>query len=204
MKKLFLAVTVLALLSSSAASAQTGFFKWGIKAGANLGKLDGTGYDDAFKLGYHLGGFAQVNLMKGFGVQGELIFSQSTTRTVDNFSDIYDGENLREDANGQKIKLNYLSIPVMVNIPLGTPRVKLQLGPQYSILVSNRNVIKASREAFKSGDFGVVGGLWFQLPIINLSARYVIGLSDMNNFSEATDQSKWRNQSIQLGVGVTL
>lgn len=204
MKKLFLAITVLAFTSLSAVKAQTGFFKWGIKGGANLGKLDGTGYDDAFKLGYHLGGFAQINLVKGFGVQGELIFSQSTTRTVDNFSEIYNGENIQSDANGQKIKLNYLSIPIMVNIPLGTPRVKLQLGPQYSILMSNKNVIKASKDAFKSGDFGVVGGLWFQLPIINISARYCVGLSDMNNFSEATDQSKWRNQSIQLGVGVTL
>ncbi|PUZ30231.1 Outer membrane protein beta-barrel domain-containing protein [Chitinophaga costaii] len=204
MKKLVFAIVLLVFSSVSIVKGQTGFFKWGFKVGANLGKLDGTGYNNAFKLGYHLGGFAQVNFIKGFGVQGELIFSQSTTRTVDNFREVYNGENLQSDADGKKINLNYLSIPIMVNIPLGTPRIKLQVGPQYSILVSGRNVIKASGDAFKTGDFGVVGGLWFQLPIINISARYVVGLSDMNNFSEAADQSKWRNQAIQLGVGITL
>ena len=204
MKKLFLAITVLALTSLSAAKAQTGFFKWGVKGGANLGKLDGTGYNTAFKLGYHLGGFAQINLVKGFGVQGEVIFSQSTTRTVDNFNQVYNTDNIQTDANGKDIKLNYLSIPIMVNIPLGTPRLKLQLGPQYSILMSDKNVIKASKDAFKTGDFGVVGGLWLQLPIINISARYVVGLSDNNNLSDVGDSHKWRNQAIQLGVGVTL
>lgn len=199
MKKLFLVMAVLGMTALSTVQAQS-LIRFGIKGGANLGKLQGEGYQDGFKLGYHLGGLVQVNFYKGWGVQGEVIFSQSTTRTVDNFSEIYKGENISTDANGKKIKLNYLSIPILASIPLGTPRVKLQLGPQYSILLSDKNVIQGAKQAFKSGDFSAVGGLWVQLPVVNLSARYIVGLS---NVSEIAATDKWKNQGIQLGVGVT-
>lgn len=199
MKKLFLVMAVLGMTALSTVQAQS-LIRFGIKGGANLGKLQGEGYQDGFKLGYHLGGLVQVNFYKGWGVQGEVIFSQSTTRTVDNFSEIYKGENISTDANGKKIKLNYLSIPILASIPLGTPRVKLQLGPQYSILLSDKNVIQGAKQAFKSGDFSAVGGLWVQLPVVNLSARYIVGLSNVSDIA-ATD--KWKNQGIQLGVGVT-
>ncbi|ASZ11667.1 PorT family protein [Chitinophaga pendula] len=199
MKKLFLVMAVLGITALSTVQGQS-LIRFGIKGGANLGKLQGNGYQDGFKLGYHLGGLVQVNFYKGWGVQGEVIFSQSTTRTVDNFSEIYKGENISTDANGKKIKLNYLSIPILASIPLGTPRVKLQLGPQYSILLSDKNVIQGAKQAFKSGDFSAVGGLWVQLPVVNLSARYIVGLSNVSDIA-ATD--KWKNQGIQLGVGVT-
>lgn len=200
MKKLFLAVAVLTITAVSA-SAQDRLLRFGVKGGANLGKLDGEGYESGFKLGYHIGGLVQLNFYKGWGVQGEVIFNQSTTRTTDNFSDIYKKDNISTDANGQKIKLNYLSIPVLLNIPLGGQRVKLQVGPQYSILLSDKNVIKGAKDAFKSGDFAAVGGIWVQLPIVNLSARYIIGLSDIRDLPNG---DKWKNQGIQLGVGVTL
>lgn len=92
MKKLFFAVAVLTMAAVSTVNAQsTKLLRFGIKGGANLGKLDGTGFQDGFKLGYHLGGFAQLNLVKGFGVQGEVIFSSTKTETTDNFDQIYQG-----------------------------------------------------------------------------------------------------------------
>lgn len=202
MKKLFLALAVISGLTVSSAKAQK-MVRFGFKGGANLGKIDGTGYDDAFKLGWHLGGFAQINLMKGFGIQPELIYSSSKTEVTSNFDDVYDLDQVKED----KPKLDYLSIPVLANIDLGSPRFKLQVGPQFSIMTSKkRNVFQEGKEAFKSGDFGAVGGLWLQLPIVNISARYVIGLSNVNDitFADGTNPEKWRNQSIQLGVGITL
>lgn len=205
MKKLFLAIAVLSVTAVSTANAQTKFLRFGFKGGANLGKIDGEGYKDGFKLGYHLGGFAQVNLTKGFGVQGELIFSSSTVKTTDDFSQVYNPENLNDPANNdKKIKLNYLSIPLLANFSLGSPRVKLQVGPQFSALLSDKNVIKGADEAFKGGDVSGVAGLWFQLPIVNISARYVIGFTDVKGVNTVTDKGNWKNQSIQLGVGVTL
>ncbi|HVI46269.1 MAG TPA: porin family protein, partial [Chitinophaga sp.] len=165
-------------------------------------KLDGTGFQDGFKLGYHLGGFAQVNLTRGFGVQGEVVFSSTKTETTDDFSKIYTGVSSGEDR--KKINLNYLSIPLLANIDLGTPRLKLQVGPQFSALVSDRKVLGAANKAFKGGDISGVAGLWLQLPIVNISARYIIGFSDVKGIGDVANTSNWKNQSIQLGVGVTL
>lgn len=202
MKKLFftLAVITAATVSTvSTASAQK-LLRFGIKGGANLGKIDGAGYDESFKLGYHLGGFAQINLVKGFGIQPELVFSSSATevKNASEFEDVYDYNNIKET----KPKLNYLSIPVLANIDLGSPRFKLQVGPQFSIMTSKKkSVFEEGKEAFKGGDFSAVGGLWLQLPIVNVSARYIIGLSDV---SDVASTEKWKNQAIQLGVGITL
>ncbi|NLR57158.1 PorT family protein [Chitinophaga polysaccharea] len=202
MKKLFFAAALLTMTAVTAVNAQTTkFLRFGIKGGANLGKLDGTGFQDGFKLGYHLGGFAQLNLVKGFGVQGEVIFSSTKTETTDNFSDIY--KNVSTSDNRKKVNLNYLSIPLLANIDLGTPRLKLQVGPQFGALVSDRKVFGAANEAFKGGEISGVAGLWLQLPIVNVSARYIVGFNDVKNAESVTNTSNWKNQSIQLGVGVS-
>ncbi|RAJ02204.1 outer membrane protein with beta-barrel domain [Chitinophaga skermanii] len=199
MKKLLFAAVLLSALTVSTVNAQR-FVRFGIKGGANLQKLDAEGFDKGFNWGYHLGGLVQVNLMKGFGVQGEVIFSESKQKTTDKFSDIYTTD---PTANNKDIKLNYLSIPIMANIPIAlNQRLKLQVGPQYSILMSkNDNLLQNGEKAFKNGDFSVLGGLWLQLPIVNISARYVVGLNDI---SDLGNTGSWKNQSIQLGVGVTL
>ncbi|MDQ0108155.1 hypothetical protein J2T02_003283 [Chitinophaga terrae (ex Kim and Jung 2007)] len=201
MKKLFLAVAVLLIATVSTVKSQDRLLRFGIKGGANLGKLDGSGFQDGFKLGYHLGGFAQLRLVKGFGVQGELVFSSTKTETTDDFSKIYEGVSTADDR--KKINLNYLSIPLLANIDLGTPRLKLQVGPQFGALVSDRKVLGAAKEAFKGGEISGVAGLWLQLPIVNVSARYIIGFNDVKGL-ETMNSSNWKNQSIQLGVGVTL
>jgi len=197
MKKQIVLVLFLSVLASTASFAQSGFLRLGVKAGANLNKISGEGYNEGFKFNYHLGAFAQLNFTQGFGIQPELIFSQSTAKSGDQFSDIYpNGENLKN------IKLNYLSIPVLANIGLGGKNLKLQVGPQYSIAVSkDKSLFQNGKDAFKSGDFAAVAGLWLQLPLgINVSGRYVIGLSDINDLP---DSKKWTNQAIQLGVGFT-
>lgn len=206
MKKLFVVMAVLGITAfSTVVNGQDKLVRWGLKGGANLGKLDGTGYQDGFKLGYHLGAFAQFNLASGFGVQGELVFSSTKTETTDNFSEIYNTDNLNDPENdNKKISLNYLSIPLLANFNLGTPRLKLQVGPQFSALVSDRKALKAANEAFKGGDIAGVAGLWLQLPIINVSARYIIGFTDVKNAGDVANTSNWKNQAIQLGVGVTL
>lgn len=204
MKKLFLALAVITCVTVSTANAQK-LLRFGIKGGANLGKIDGTGYDESFKLGYHLGAFAQINLVKGFGIQPELVFS-STKTEVKNTAE-FEADNEFQNLKETKPKLNYLSIPILANIDLGSPRFKLQVGPQFGIMTSKKkNVFQEGKDAFKGGDFSAVGGLWLQLPIVNISARYIIGLSNVNDVTVAgaTDPSSWKNQSIQLGVGITL
>jgi hypothetical protein len=194
MKKLLFAMTAI-LLMSPAVMAQPGIHI-GIKGGANMTKIDGEQYDEAFHFNYYIGPFLQLNLTKGFGIQPEVLFTQSTSQTGTRFSDIYTSF---PDADNKKIKLNYLSIPVMANIHLSNALI-LQLGPQYSILMdSHKSLVQNGKDAFKSGDFSAAGGLWLNLPFgLSVSGRYVIGLSDIQNLP---DENKWTSQAIQLGVG---
>src|ERR1700743_1291190 len=85
-------------------------FHIGIKAGANLFKVDGQSFSDEYKFGYNVGAFSELNFTSSWGLQPELLFNQTNYRTGTQFSSIYpDGVN---DVKG---KLNYLSIPVLLS-----------------------------------------------------------------------------------------
>lgn len=195
MKKLILALAA-ALLISPALMAQPSLHL-GIKAGANLTKIDGEQYSDGFMFNYYLGPYLQLNLTKGFGIQPELLFTQSTSRTGDQFSDVY--TEFGPEFNHHDIKLNYLTIPVMANIHLSNALI-LQVGPQYGILMdSHKSLVQNGKDAFKNGDFSGAAGLWLNLPLgLSVSGRYVIGLSDIK---DAPNSEKWNSEAIQLGVG---
>ena len=63
----------------------------------------------------------------------------------------------------------------------------------------NRTLVQNGQEAFKNGDLSLLGGLQINLAMFRLYGRYGIGLTNINDVS---DQSKWRSQVVQLGVGV--
>jgi len=195
MKK-FTLVLAAALLYSAGLIAQPSLHI-GIKGGANMTKIDGEQYSDGFRFNYYLGPFLQLQLTKGFGIQPEVLFTQSSSRTGSQFSDVYD--EFGSEFNDHEIKLNYLTIPVLANIHLSNALI-LQLGPQYSILMDNhKSLVQNGKDAFKSGDVSGVGGLWINLPLgLSISGRYVIGLS---NIRDVSDNTKWNSEAIQLGVG---
>lgn len=195
MKKLMLVVAWM-MLMTPALMAQPGIHL-GIKAGANMTKIDGEQYSQGFRFNYYVGPFLQLDLTKGFGIQPEVLFTQSSSRTGGQFSDIY--TEFGSEYNNHEIKLNYLSIPVLANIHLSNALI-LQVGPQYSILMnSHESLVQNGKDAFKSGDLSGAVGLWLNLPLgLSVSGRYVIGLSDIKDLP---DNEKWSSQAIQLGVG---
>jgi hypothetical protein len=78
----------------------------------------------------------------------------------------------------------------------------LQLGPQFgSLLNQHVDNLNTDRNIFKKSDFSAVGGLWIQLPLVNLGGRYEIGL---NNINDIDNSEKWRNQAFTIFVGITL
>lgn len=178
------AVTMLAI----AGSAQG--FHLGAKVGANLGKLDGVAFKDGYKLGYQLGGFAEIDFSKTIGIQPELLFNQTNTKVTDQTSDIF--------KPGDNIHLNYLSIPILLRINAGKI-LTLNAGPQYSILLNNhKTTLQNAGDAFKSGDFALAFGAQLNLNALRIYGRYNIGLTDVSDISS---QDKWKNQQLQLGVG---
>jgi len=176
-------------------------FRFGAKAGVNINKIQGKAFDEEFRYNYMLGGFLQWNFSRRLGIQPEVNFSQSSGEITDDETDIYDDIFL--DGNQKKAKLNYLKIPILLNVDLGpSQRVKLQLGPQWSQLLNSDvySLRNPGRSIFKKGDFALLGGLWLQLPFVNIGARYELGLTNLNDVSS---QDKWRSQAIHIFAGIT-
>lgn len=187
-------ITVLVLtLSTTAALAQG--FKIGAKAGADIHKIDGKAFKDNFSYGYHLGGFAEIGLTKKVGIQPEVLFSQVNVDTSEKFSDVYAFNSV------SKVQLKYLKIPLLLNYN-PNPFVSLQVGPQFGVLMDqDKSLLKNGREAFSKGDFSMLGGLQLNISKLRIYGRYAVGLSNINDID---NQDKWKNQTIQLGVGIAL
>jgi hypothetical protein len=192
-----LAIMAIALLTMQAASAQ---FRLGAKAGANLVKVEGKSFKDEFRYNYHVGGFAEIGLTrdKKLTLQPEVLFNQYSTTLDSSFKAVYENVLNSEQTH---VKLNYLSIPILLNYRLVGP-VYLQAGPAFSILMDqNKNFLQNGGDAFKKGDFSMIGGAQVRIAKIYLSGRYVVGLANINDID---DKEKWKSQAIQLSVGLSL
>jgi len=196
MKAKLLSLTA-AVLFSTALMAQ---FHIGAKTGANINKINGKSFKDEFRYGYTLGGFMEVRLSNKFVLQPEVLFNQNSTTLDSSFKNIYQGVF---NASAQsKVKLNYLSIPLLLNYKLIGSFLSLQAGPQFSVLMSNnKTLLQNGGEAFKNGEFSMLGGVQVKLGAIRVNGRYAVGL---NNINDIDNQDKWKSESFQLSVGLAL
>ncbi len=176
------------------------FFRFGLKGGLNANKISGQSYKSGFNYNYQVGAFAQFNITKRLGIQPEVSFVQSSSEFSNDPNDVYD--DLFTNGSQRKAKLNYLEVPVFLNINIGeSKRVKLQIGPAFNgLLKQTVDSLQNNGDIFKKAEWSAIGGLWLQLPFINIGARYKIGLTDINNVD---DRQTWRNQAIQIFAGVT-
>jgi hypothetical protein len=137
-------------------------------------------------------------LSKKVGIQPEVTFNQYSTTLDSNYKSIYKDII---SSNQSKVKLNYLSIPILLNYKFLGP-LSLQAGPQFSVLMDQgRTILQNGGDAFKKGDFSLVGGAQIHLAKIYLSGRYIIGL---NNINDIDNKDQWKNQAVQLSVGFAL
>jgi hypothetical protein len=207
MKKYFLAVLMFVSLNAFSQkkfdpnSDHENFFRIGAKAGVNINKITGESYKSGFNYNYLLGGFMQFNFSKTFGFQPEINFVQSSSQFSDDASDVYN--DIFREGSQRKAKLNYLKVPLLLNINVGpSKRVKLQVGPQVGGLLNQTiDSLKTNHDIFKKGDWSAVGGLWIQLPFVNIGGRYEIGLTNLNDID---NKEKWKSQAFTIFAGFTL
>ena len=169
-------------------------FVLGVKVGANINKITGQSFKDEFSFGYHVGAFATLGLGGKLQLQPEVLLNQVNTDTTSNFSSVYHFKT-------SNLKLNYLSIPLLLNYKLS--RIfALQVGPQFGILMDkSKSMLQNGSDAFKNGDLSMLGGLQVKLLKFRIYGRYAIGL---DNISNVANSDKWKSQSFQLGVGIAL
>lgn len=194
MKK-YLVILLVTLTASATSFAQ---FRIGPKLGANVGKIEGEKFSTNYKLGYHLGVFAELPLGKKWAVQPEVLWNQINADTVSGFSSLYTGLNQQNLSNPQ---LNYLSIPLLLTYKPAKV-LSLQAGPQFGILINkSSNLFQNGKEAFKNGDLSMLFGAQLNILRVRVYGRYAIGLNDI---SDVTNQEKWKTTGFQLGVGFAL
>ncbi len=168
---------------------------FGIKGGTSINKLAGKSFKEEFSFGYHVGVFATLGMGGKLSLQPEVLLNQVNIDTASNFSSVYHFKN--------NIQLKYLSIPILLNYNLSN-LLALQVGPQFGILMDkNKNLLQNGGDAFKNGDFSMLGGVQLKLLKFRVYGRYAIGLTDLRT-STITNSDKWKSQSIQLGVGLAL
>jgi hypothetical protein len=194
MKKFFMTILVLVTVVSVS---QAQGVRLGVKAGANMNKISGQSFSDGFDLSYHFGGFLEIDFNKKWGIQPEVLWSQSTSKPS-SFSTVYSTSvNPLLDGN-QQIKLDYLSIPLLLRYNIGGI-LSLNAGPQFSILLKkDKTLLQNGQSAFKDGDFAMVAGAQLNFKFLRIYGRYNIGLQNINDID---NKDKWTNQQIQAGIG---
>lgn len=96
-----------------------------------------------------------------------------------------------------------INVPVLLQYKFFSV-VCLQAGAQYGSLLSVKNNGGYTGDAkilFKSSELSLIGGIEAQLPLkFILGARYVYGLTDMNN-NTIFYTEPWKNSAIQAYIG---
>lgn len=196
MKQLLLMAMVVLAAWAPAQAQRLGF---GGKLGANMTKIDGLKFSDSYQLNYQAGAFFEIDFNKSWGIQPEILFSQSSSKVDSGFSATY--ENLPGQLIDRNVKLNYLNIPVLLRVNAGS-FLTFHAGPQFSILINDdENLLSNGKAAFKDGDLSAVLGAQLNISKFRVYGRYNIGLANINDID---NQNEWKSQQLQVGIGVRI
>lgn len=151
----------------------------GIKGGVNVSNLITDEVTDRnARVGFHAGIYGQLFSSNAFAIQPELNYSTKGNKVETNYW-IIDQET--------KFNLNYLDVPILAVFKLG-PSVEIHAGPYWSYLVGANidtdgdlgdDFRQLDRDNFDDWDYGLVGGIGFNLGDLQLGARYNYGLNEI-------------------------
>lgn len=177
-------IIMLVLLVLGTGISQAQMLKFGVKGGMNFSNYTGgdvSGVDFKTITSYHVGIVTELKIFENLALQPELLYSTQ-------------GSELKGLGDQVKNELGYLSLPLLAKFYLTTNKLSLELGPQASVLVSEKN--KVDSNDTNTFDFGLAGGLSFKITDgIFISGRYIAGLT------EAKKDADIKNSVIQLSVG---
>ncbi|WP_298137188.1 porin family protein [Flavobacterium sp.] len=180
MKKSILFV-ITALLSANFINAQKSeLMKLGLKAGINYANYTGSDVNTDAITNFHAGLVLEIKVLKNFSFQPELLYSTQGAE-VDNL-----GEQFKNE-------LGYISIPLLAKFNLND-NLSLELGPQASFLLSERNEVEAGDS--NTFDFAVTGGLSYKLgKHFFVQGRYGLGLTEPKRDADV------KNSVLQASIG---
>src|SRR3954469_2564046 len=132
MIKSYFAIAILVLVSAAGYSQESDphlpLIEFGPKLGVNITKIDGLPFKQEFNYGYNAGVFAALRIGKNWQLAPEVLFNQYATRTDTAIGNVFDVKNVHH------VKLNYLSLPVLLNY-CPSKFFAFQFGPQFGVLI---------------------------------------------------------------------
>jgi hypothetical protein len=180
--KVIVTALLLAGLAGAPASAQT--FDLGLEAGANFSSLIGKdlssfGNATASRMGFVGGGFLSLNFSPSFAIRPEVLYEQKGAAI---------------SGTSTSTELDYLEVPVLLKIGLGTPvfNPNILIGPSFDWSTLAKD---ANGTPINSSDVGLVGGLEIDVDKFLLSGRYELGLDNV------TQKSNVQNGTFTFLIG---
>lgn len=171
-------------------------FSLGVKAGLDISRVSNedlpSGIEKVSKLGFQGGFVGNLGFGKFLSVQMELLFAQK-------------GLEISETASGVTVKawetVNYLEIPLLAkfSLPAGPVVIYANVGPSFGIGLFGKfgskpdmgidQKVTFDEGGLKRFDFGLLFGAGAGIKVgkglIYLDLRYGLGISDINNVTDA-------------------
>jgi hypothetical protein len=182
--------------------------KFGIKGGLNLTNLHSNNFaDNNLKAGFNAGIFSKIPVTPGFSIQPELLYSVKGNKSNYN--------NFIEGSGEYRFNLGYVELPLLAVVNLAK-NFSIHGGGYAAYLayadikdVNNNGNINGitdlNENNFNRWDFGLAGGVAFDIEHFTLGARYNYGLVDIGksgNFSSSVlGNAKNNGLSIYVGFG---
>lgn len=180
----------------------------GVKGGLNLNKTKGEGLTAQYKTDPHVGLFCYLNKSR-LGLHIESMWTQNHITTDTSFRGIYKQyvNQIIDSLQVGTFRFSTIALPLLVNIKFAE-FLWLQVGPQFNANISvtdKNNWVKSGLQIIAQQQYHAVAGVWIQLggdsPLlkVNLGARFMMSLNNLNALNESLP---WKNQQIQLHLGI--
>jgi hypothetical protein len=166
------------VLASNAVSAQA----FGVRAGANISDISGSGFNTDAKTGLYVGVYKEIPLVKGLlFVQPEVQYSQEgfSTKTED-------------------VKIDYITVPILAKV-YAVKMLSFETGPQFGFAISDNLKDNIAFKAFGTKTETFVPswafGMSLNLPLgLSINGRYISSLN------EALNNVDGKSQVFQIGA----
>lgn len=192
MKTIYFSLVAL-FLASFTVTAQD--FSYGVIGGVNFSKIDnlgGGGFEDS-RLGFHLGGVAELPFAEKWSYEASLLYS-------------LEGEEFDSNGVNTDVRLQYINIPFQFKY-YAYKNLSVHFGPQIGFLlkgdVSTDDADYVEIEDTVNTNFAGTIGLGYDLREYNLYVKgtFTYGFSDIiDNVSDGEDRTQLPG-TVHLSVG---
>lgn len=179
-------------------------FYAGAKLGANFSYLTGESWSNGVKSNLLGGVFAGVR-GGAFGLQGEALFEQSAYTTSDGFYGAFKNhyQDVSDSLKAGSFRVSKLTLPVLLQFRVAR-LLWLQPGVQFYGVVAVKDLnglVNDAKKMFRSGAVAGVMGASFRFRSVDIGARFIYDLQNLNN---VTTSENWHQFMLQGHIGLVL